>query len=220
MIYDLMKYHFDLTTYPGINLSKAPHSSDAAYQESRIDIVQDLLDSLGDFSVKLAAAFARIRIERQASGETLQDQMLNILPLHVREKEQLAIDIPKTFRIHRCSVAEIEVELNRTGISVYHDNNNSSTVRSLETIDSLVFIDKDFPDTLVVPSSLFSEVNSTGLVAEGKLVFQDKASMCIGQYLQTLDLAGTHVIDTRAGCGMSSLCNIFKVFFLKNVFKK
>ena len=81
-------------------------------------------------------------------------------------------------------------------------------------MDSVVFIDRDFPNILVVPSSIFSDVNATSLVAEGKLVFQDKASTCIGEYLRGADLEGLHVIETRAGCGMNDrsqnqkLCSI------------
>ena len=68
--------------------------------------------------------------------------------------------------------------------------------------EEFVYLDKDFSDLMVVPSSLFADVNSSSLVTEGLLVFQDKASICASHYLKTLKSTGMQIIDTRAGCGM------------------
>jgi hypothetical protein len=123
-----MKYHFDFTVYPGVDFKKDSKASDTKYEDNRIEIVQDLVDGLQEFSVKLAAAFARIRIEKKATGETLQEQMINILPAHVREKELLATEIPKTFRINCSSLDTIEAGLVKKGITLYREHN----VRSIE----------------------------------------------------------------------------------------
>lgn len=122
MIYDLMKHHFDYHQYPGVNyeIQKSDKKSvdDLGYQENRIELVKDLSENLEEFNIKLAASFARIRIENQARGTTLKEQTVNILSPEVREKEDLAVEIPKTFRIDtsKISMQRLESELKKNGI--------------------------------------------------------------------------------------------------------
>jgi hypothetical protein len=91
-LYDLMRHSFDYHSYPGIYYpsSEVEKTSES---ENNDEIVKDLEESLKRFGVKLAAAFARIRIERRATGNTVQEQMANILPEDVREKETIAGNI-------------------------------------------------------------------------------------------------------------------------------
>lgn len=68
--------------------------------------------------------------------------------------------------------------------------------------DRTVYVDCDFPDLISVPSSLFMDVNSSNLVAQGALIFQDKASTCAVNFLKDrFKLESMNVIEARAGCG-------------------
>ena len=53
-------------------------------------MVLEAADALKSYKVKLAAAFARIRIERRASGNNLEQRFQNILPEEVRTRETKA----------------------------------------------------------------------------------------------------------------------------------
>jgi hypothetical protein len=53
-------------------------------------MVKDLDESFRAFNIKIAAAYSRLRIEMKAFGATTREQMENMLPLQVREKEELA----------------------------------------------------------------------------------------------------------------------------------
>jgi hypothetical protein len=55
-----------------------------------IPLVRDLFEALRNYKVKLAAAFARIRIERKAEGNNAEEQMENILPPETRRRESFA----------------------------------------------------------------------------------------------------------------------------------
>lgn len=63
-------------------------------------------------------------------------------------------------------------------------------------------MDSDFPDLISVPSHLFMDVNSSILVEQGALIFQDKASTCAVNFLKDrFKLDAMNVIEARAGCG-------------------
>jgi 16S rRNA C967 or C1407 C5-methylase (RsmB/RsmF family) len=66
----------------------------------------------------------------------------------------------------------------------------------------LIYIDDDFDDLLVIPPAIFSDINSSKLVTDGLLIFQDKASMFCPAQLKSMLKKGDVVIDARAGCGM------------------
>lgn len=87
-LYDLMKHHFDYHQYPGINYDLSDEAP--VTDKEACSLVRDLDEALRAFQVKLAAAYARIRIERKASGNTPKEQMENVLPDGVREKEDIA----------------------------------------------------------------------------------------------------------------------------------
>lgn len=118
-----MQHHFDYRVYPGINYkirnSDKLHLQDLDYENNRITLVKDLSNSLEEFNVKLAASFARIRIENNASGSSLKEQMLNILSPEVQMKENIAIEMSKTFRINfsKISIDSLEQALAKIGIS-------------------------------------------------------------------------------------------------------
>jgi len=58
--------------------------------EENKNLLQKMEEALKAHEVKLAAAFARIRIERKANGTDLTEQLENILPMEVRNKESSA----------------------------------------------------------------------------------------------------------------------------------
>lgn len=92
MLYDLMKHHFDYNVFPGIDYTITGKTSetDIKYQQYCIDVVRDLEHTFQEFRIKLCAAYARLRIERQAGGDTFKEQMENILPPEVKHKEEMA----------------------------------------------------------------------------------------------------------------------------------
>jgi hypothetical protein len=138
-MYDLMKYHCDYLKYPGIDFSAAEPPA-AQSEMNNADLVRDLDDALRKHGVKIAAAFARIRIERRAAGITVQQQVENILPEEVRAKENLAgriikilfkidyefdshshaVEMPKTVRINflKATKEQITQELRDAGYKV------------------------------------------------------------------------------------------------------
>jgi len=68
--------------------------------EENKKLIKKMEAALKSHEVKLAAAFARIRIEKKANGDNLTEQMENILPVEVRNKENSASEMPKYFRIN------------------------------------------------------------------------------------------------------------------------
>jgi 16S rRNA C967 or C1407 C5-methylase (RsmB/RsmF family) len=105
--------------------------------------------------------------------------------------------MPKTLRInyHQTSLEEIEHEFENLGLKFSRE----------ETSDAdCMYLDDDFPELIVVPSIYFGDLKATPLVTEGKLVFQDKASMYAPKHLVN-SLASTNpkaeIIDARSGCG-------------------
>jgi 16S rRNA C967 or C1407 C5-methylase (RsmB/RsmF family) len=207
-----MKHHFDYKSFPGVSyeLPKDCKEEDVDYQRECIDLVQDLDETLREFQVKLSAAYARLRIERQASGENFREQMENILPEDVKQKEEIAIDMPKTLRINslKTNRKEIEEKLRKMGYSahlvkfselreeqqeyiLFHDSN----------IENVIYLDDDFEDLLIIPSRLLGDLKSSTLVEQGYLIFQDKASVYCTEQLKSFIQKGDHIIDARAGCG-------------------
>ena len=87
MLLDLMKHHFDYNYFPGVNYELPTENcsgDDLVYQKSCIDLVKDLDFTFKEFQTKLSAAYARLRIERRASGDNFREQMQNILPENVK----------------------------------------------------------------------------------------------------------------------------------------
>ncbi|OUM64933.1 hypothetical protein PIROE2DRAFT_60345 [Piromyces sp. E2] len=68
--------------------------------EENSKLIKKMEAALKAHEIKLAAAFARIRIERKANGDNLTEQLENILPQEVRNKENSASEMPKYFRIN------------------------------------------------------------------------------------------------------------------------
>ena len=109
-----MTHHFNYKTFHGIDYSmplSAVETDDKKYQKYCIDLVEDLEDTLGAFQVKLGAAYARLRIEKQAGGESAFEQLNNMLPESVRSKEEMAIEMVKTLRINTLKYSKKEVIL-------------------------------------------------------------------------------------------------------------
>ena len=129
-----MQHHFDYRVYPGINYkirnSDKLSERELDYENNRINLLQDLAASLEEFNIKLAAAFARIRIENNATGTSLKEQMLNILSPDVQIKENIAIEMSKTFRINlsKISLDSLEYALSRMNIKF----SNSMAVSEIE----------------------------------------------------------------------------------------
>ncbi|ORY48086.1 S-adenosyl-L-methionine-dependent methyltransferase [Rhizoclosmatium globosum] len=213
MMFDLMKCHFDFHRYPGIDYSSSKKS---ALEADRAETVQDLETALRHFAVKLAAAFARVRIERRASGSTTQEMLQNILPVEVREKEQLAVEMSKTLRINflKTSKSQITEELRAAGYKVKLQGRNTpeSSLPSIASNEDCICVDELFNDFLVIPTEFFSDIKSSSVVTEGKLIFQDKASAYGIRHLTSLIAETDHIIDARAGCGthVSYLASLMK----------
>ncbi len=89
MIYEMMKDHFEPQLFPGITYTNLP-SDLSAREDELIATIKDLSASLKGFRVKMAAAMARIRIEKRAVGDTFEEMMRNILPAVIRQKEETA----------------------------------------------------------------------------------------------------------------------------------
>ncbi|KAI8906764.1 S-adenosyl-L-methionine-dependent methyltransferase [Gorgonomyces haynaldii] len=183
MLYDIMKDHFDYRKYPGIDLTLPDNSEREIFNQ---ELVKDLNESLEHFKIKLGAAYARLRIETQAFGETPREQLENILPQNVREREDIAADMPKTVRMNM-------INTNRHLVF--------KRLNDLGDLENVIYVDDDFEDLLIVPGGLFGAIKASELVSSGLLVFQDKASMYGPKILEKLIRRGQTVIDAKAGCG-------------------
>jgi 16S rRNA C967 or C1407 C5-methylase (RsmB/RsmF family) len=105
--------------------------------------------------------------------------------------------MPKTLRINslQTTLDQIEQEFDNLGFKFSRD-----PTTDIETM----YLDEDFPELIVVPSIYFGELKASPLVTEGRLIFQDKASMYAPKHL-VHSLASTYpkaeIIDARSGCG-------------------
>eukprot|EP00842_Homolaphlyctis_polyrhiza_P001041 jgi/Hompol1/1938/HPOL_001410-RA len=196
MMYDLMKCHFNYHHYPGISYEQPPgiEDNDKQYQKDCVELVKELDESLRAFNVKLGAAYARLRIEKRAAGDTTREQMENILPPDVREKEMMAVEMPKTLKVNpiKLSKSEVAQQLEVLGYKV--DMRPMSIIEqdNVPIRDSLICLDDDFDDMLVIPPSSFADIKASRLVSD--------ASVYGTKHLASMVSEGVHVIDARAGC--------------------
>ncbi|KAJ3108876.1 putative 28S rRNA (cytosine-C(5))-methyltransferase [Phlyctochytrium planicorne] len=209
VFYDLMRYHFDIHKFPGVDYHTAVAPAPKSEIE-RAELVQDLEESIRRHGVKLAAAFARIRIERRATGDTIQEQMENILPEEVRAKELFAdsVEMPKTVRINYLKTDKegVAEELRDFGFRVKTvpptlqqlQNRASNNVKT-----EFIELDETFSDYFVIPPDLFSEIKSSRPVLEGRLIFQDRASAYGIKHLESILEKDEQIIAARVGCGVN-----------------
>ncbi|KAI8906571.1 S-adenosyl-L-methionine-dependent methyltransferase [Powellomyces hirtus] len=197
MIYDLMKHHFNYHEYSGLS-GDLPADASASDEEA-VATIMELDAALREFQVKMAAAYARIRIERKASGSTSKEQMENVLPETVRQKEYIAVDMPKCLRINRFKT---------TKDAIMEELEQSRTTSSFRTD---VIVDPDFEDLLVVSPDRFNEIKASKAVTEGRLIVEDKTSFWLPQHIRSLlpsmpdEGKEIQVLDARAGCGIKAL---------------
>ncbi|KAJ3151516.1 putative 28S rRNA (cytosine-C(5))-methyltransferase [Geranomyces variabilis] len=197
MIYDLMKHHFNYHEYSGLDSTLPPDASEA--DEDAVAMIMELDAALREFQIKMAAAYARIRIERKASGNTSKEQMENVLPETVRQKEYIAVDMPKCLRINRFKTTKEEI---------MEELEQSRTTSSFRTD---VIVDPDFEDLLVVSPDRFNEIKASRAVTEGRLIVEDKTSFWLPQHVRSLlpsflaEGNEVQVLDARAGCGTKAL---------------
>ncbi|KAL5032021.1 hypothetical protein BDV3_000619 [Batrachochytrium dendrobatidis] len=209
LLYDLMKYHFDYTKYPGIQytLPSSTNPADTLYQTYTSTTVKEMDEALCSFQIKLSASYARLRIEKRASGDTSREQMENILPLDVREREMMAVDMPKTLRVNTLKISKelvghmLEEEGYHVCLKSYseipdnvHKNNKGN----------LICLDDEMDNLFLIPPNLFADIKAGPLVNNGFLIFQDKASVYGMQHLCSLVSEGDQIIDARAGCGIKA----------------
>ncbi|KAJ3209940.1 putative methyltransferase nsun7 [Entophlyctis luteolus] len=211
LMYDLMKCQFDFSCYHGIDYMQAKSSADDV--EHGVALVSDLELALRNFQIKLAAAFARVRIERRAAGATSREMLENILPEEVRKKEHLAVEMSKTLRINYLKTNKSQVldEIKAAGFNVKTTRASISDPADLAS-GNFIRIDDMFNDFLVIPTEYFSDIKNSPVVTEGRLIFQDKASAYGIRHLTSLISETDHIIDTRAGCGthVSYLASLMK----------
>ncbi|KAJ3417169.1 hypothetical protein HDV05_006375 [Chytridiales sp. JEL 0842] len=200
MLYDLIKYHCDYIKYPGI-ATTGLESSVSSVESQNAELVKDLDEALRKHGVKIAAAFARIRIERRAAGDTVQEQVENILPEEVRAKENLAASREEVAQELRESGYKVELSPIPTENIDYDDDDEAE--EAARRMKDCIYLDDTFDDLMVIPTELFSEIKSGNIVTEGRLVFQDKASVYAIKHAASLLKDNDHVIDTRAGCGVN-----------------
>lgn len=75
MIYEMMHYNFEFNLHPGYASSDKDVLNAKDIQE-----LNALISSLTTFKVKMAASFARVRIEKQAHGNNTREMLENIIP--------------------------------------------------------------------------------------------------------------------------------------------
>jgi hypothetical protein len=83
MLYGLMRRQFDYGVESG-------NQYISSVNEDTIEDVRCVADTLRCYKTKLAAAFARIRVNRRASGVNLEEQFSKLLTNDLRERESTA----------------------------------------------------------------------------------------------------------------------------------
>ncbi|TPX54551.1 hypothetical protein SeMB42_g00208 [Synchytrium endobioticum] len=110
---------------------------------------------------------ARLRIEKTAVGETVRDQGEALLPFEIRIRESVPrydsgahaselIGMPKYVRANllKATSSEVSDMLRNAGFHV--DLSQPSSLHETQAI----LIDPNFDDLLVVPASIFNDINS------------------------------------------------------------
>ncbi|KAJ3101518.1 putative methyltransferase nsun7 [Physocladia obscura] len=215
MVYGTMKYLPYIDTIL-VKTQFLVYNNQATRNESEFhhaEIVKDLENALRQFEVKLAAAFARVRIERRASGNTSQEMLENILPAEVREKEHIAGELLAYFQIFLKWPKHVAEELKEAGYKVKISRVNLEDAIEISSVnEEYICVDDLFNDFLIIPTSCFSDIKNSPIVTEGKLILQDKASAYGIRHLTSLIAETDSIIDTRAGCGthVSYLASLMK----------
>lgn len=111
-MYSLMQYHFDYQKWPGVvyPLNLSPASNE----------LRELDEALRSFKTKFSAAFARIRIELHATGTDSKKMLENVLPASVRQREEMAQDMPKFVRVNllKTSIEQVQGMCAEMGINL------------------------------------------------------------------------------------------------------
>lgn len=102
-----MRFHFNYQEFPGIK-----YTDKSEYE------VEELEQSFLDFKIRLGAEYARIRISCGAVGDDCFEQFQNILPLEIREKQEMAMELIKTVRINTIKVSATEIVDIASGIGI------------------------------------------------------------------------------------------------------
>ncbi|KAJ3378581.1 putative methyltransferase nsun7 [Lobulomyces angularis] len=221
MLYSLMRNNFEYQNYHCANFEENCTSILSKQELARRREIEELDQALRSHKVKLSAAFARIRIARQACGKTSKEKLEGILPEDVREKESIAVEMAKTLRINtaRTSLEEVISEFQKYNFKFVPEPLNLNN----EVTKNTMYLDQDFPELIQVPSVIFAELKSKPFVTEGKLIFQDKASLYPVKHFisQIKGHLGT-IVDARAGCGtrLSFLSNFIKSYANSNLKSK
>ncbi|KAG4083964.1 S-adenosyl-L-methionine-dependent methyltransferase [Neocallimastix lanati (nom. inval.)] len=172
--------------------------------EENKNLLQKMEEALKAHEVKLAAAFARIRIERKANGTDLTEQLENILPMEVRNKESSASEMPKYFRINTLKQTKDQVfeELMQMGYRITNAPNSQENEEENSNSElNTVYYDIDLNDVIDVPACNYENLLNSFLVEEKILIPQDKAS-CLGpHHIFDIIPENMDIIDTIAGNG-------------------
>ncbi|KAJ3189906.1 putative methyltransferase nsun7 [Gaertneriomyces sp. JEL0708] len=210
LFYDLMKYHFNFHQYPGIIYSDAEEKSLSE------EILKALDMAVRGFGVKLSAAYARIRIQQRAQGETPKDMMEHVLSEGDREKEYMAVEMPKCIRT-TLPRQQVMTELSQIPSTLPTPN---------------IIPDPTFSDLLVTTPIRLNEIKHHDYFATGQLILCDKPSFLIPRLIEELhaeeaeDLGAKDAVDrkvpkrilcTRASTGMhlATLPNVEKVWIVE-----
>lgn len=146
-------------------------------------MIKILNEALKDFNIKIAAAYSRLRIEKKAHGSTTREQMENILPLKVRQKEEIAgfnifkvtvAGMPKTVRVNNAVANRTSVfkTLGELGYLAIPEQLSRIEEHHQENLENLIYIDDDFEDLVVIPAGVFDEIKSGPLLNNGSLILQ------------------------------------------------
>ncbi|ORX43429.1 hypothetical protein BCR36DRAFT_361155 [Piromyces finnis] len=187
--------------------------------EENSKLIRKIELALKAHGVKLAAAFARIRIERKANGDNLTEQLENILPEEVRNKENSASEMPKYFRINTLKQTKELVleELSKMGYRITkapNEKDNENNIDQNNPISEMntVYYDIDLDDVIDVPACNYNDLLNSKLVEDNILIPQDKASCLSPHHIFNIIPENMDIIDTVAGNGTrtSHLAALFK----------
>ncbi|KAL7753233.1 hypothetical protein RI367_001008 [Sorochytrium milnesiophthora] len=151
--------------------------------------IMSVLDCLQRFAVKLHAAYARIRIEHQATGATVEAHFGKLVDWSRETSAEMA---PKTFRV-RGVRAKVLSKLKQLGIS--SDGDTPDVVVKSSTYDALL---------VVLGTPLVKTILESDLASSEHVVLQDQPSLFVPRYLRHIGAAGS-VLDVNANMGLRAL---------------
>nr|XP_014351230.1 PREDICTED: putative methyltransferase NSUN7 isoform X2 [Latimeria chalumnae] len=155
--------------------------------------VMEVTRALYNYRTKLAAAFARERIQNNVLS------ISSLLPDAVRKQEDLIASVPIYTWVNtaKTSIEDVLSSLKLMGLSQTQD--------ILELTDRMFLLDTDCDDVIVFSPNLKDELSNSELFSSHSLVVQDKSRSLAVHCARAETGEGEDVLITNSGSGLTAM---------------